>query len=231
MIARHYTEVKAEKVTKAEGVSIRVVIGAKEKAPNFVMRVFDVEPGASSPPTPTTGSTSRSGGEGKSVRRGQRGGLRAWLHGVCAPDGGAPVHKHRRRGPAVCVFDPAVGAVIGGFRPRTVSVAATPGRGGGHQAHQHVHIGDAGVLLPRRTRGRINTGWQTKVRALQADVADEDRRGGRACGGEDCARLCFCEGISRLAQDIGLTRSGIRGRSDSRSKCLPSRCSVTWAQP
>jgi quercetin dioxygenase-like cupin family protein len=50
MIARHYTEVKAEKVTKAEGVSIRVVIGAKEKAPNFVMRVFDVEPGASSPP-------------------------------------------------------------------------------------------------------------------------------------------------------------------------------------
>jgi quercetin dioxygenase-like cupin family protein len=49
MIARHYTEVKAEKVTEAEGVSIRVVIGAKEKAPNFVMRVFDVEPGASSP--------------------------------------------------------------------------------------------------------------------------------------------------------------------------------------
>jgi quercetin dioxygenase-like cupin family protein len=49
MIARHYTEVQAEKVTEAEGVSIRVVIGAKEKAPNFVMRVFDVEPGASSP--------------------------------------------------------------------------------------------------------------------------------------------------------------------------------------
>ena len=49
MIARHYTEVEPEKVTEAEGVSIRVVIGAKEQAPNFVMRVFDVEPGASSP--------------------------------------------------------------------------------------------------------------------------------------------------------------------------------------
>jgi quercetin dioxygenase-like cupin family protein len=49
MIARHYTEVEAEEVTEAEGVSIRVVIGPNEKAPNFVMRVFDVEPGASSP--------------------------------------------------------------------------------------------------------------------------------------------------------------------------------------
>jgi quercetin dioxygenase-like cupin family protein len=49
MIARHYPEVEPEKITEAEGVSIRVVIGAKEKAPNFVMRVFDVEPGASSP--------------------------------------------------------------------------------------------------------------------------------------------------------------------------------------
>jgi quercetin dioxygenase-like cupin family protein len=49
MIARHYTEVKAEDATEAEGVSLRVVIGEKEQAPNFVMRVFDVEPGASSP--------------------------------------------------------------------------------------------------------------------------------------------------------------------------------------
>jgi quercetin dioxygenase-like cupin family protein len=49
MIARHYTDVQAEEATEAEGVSLRVVIGEKEEAPNFVMRVFDVEPGASSP--------------------------------------------------------------------------------------------------------------------------------------------------------------------------------------
>ena len=49
MIARHYTDVKLEEATEAEGVSLRVVIGEKEQAPNFVMRVFDVEPGASSP--------------------------------------------------------------------------------------------------------------------------------------------------------------------------------------
>ena len=33
----------------AEGVRMRVAIGREEGAPNFVMRVFDVEPGASSP--------------------------------------------------------------------------------------------------------------------------------------------------------------------------------------
>jgi quercetin dioxygenase-like cupin family protein len=49
MIARHYTEVEPEKVTEAEGVSIRVLVGDKEKAPNFVMSVLDMEPGASSP--------------------------------------------------------------------------------------------------------------------------------------------------------------------------------------
>ena len=49
MIARHYTDVKLEKATEAEGVSLRVVIGEKEGAPNFVMRVVDLQPGASSP--------------------------------------------------------------------------------------------------------------------------------------------------------------------------------------
>jgi quercetin dioxygenase-like cupin family protein len=49
MIARHYTDVKLEKSTEAEGVSLRIVIGEKQGAPNFVMRVFDVQPGASSP--------------------------------------------------------------------------------------------------------------------------------------------------------------------------------------
>ncbi|MDH4207448.1 MAG: cupin domain-containing protein [Anaerolineae bacterium] len=49
MIARHYTEVELGEATEAKGVSLRVVIGEKEQAPTFVMRVFDVEPGASSP--------------------------------------------------------------------------------------------------------------------------------------------------------------------------------------
>jgi quercetin dioxygenase-like cupin family protein len=49
MIAHHYTEVEPEAVTEAAGVSMRIVIGKSEGAPNFVMRVFDVEPGASSP--------------------------------------------------------------------------------------------------------------------------------------------------------------------------------------
>jgi quercetin dioxygenase-like cupin family protein len=49
MIARHYTEVQPEEVTEAEGVGMRIVIGKKDGAPNFVMRVFDVQPGASSP--------------------------------------------------------------------------------------------------------------------------------------------------------------------------------------
>jgi len=49
MIARHYTDVEPEKATEAEGVSLRIVIGEKEGAPNFVMRVVDLEPGASSP--------------------------------------------------------------------------------------------------------------------------------------------------------------------------------------
>ena len=45
----NYRQVEAEEVTEAAGVTIRVVIGEKEGAPNFVMRVFDVEPGASTP--------------------------------------------------------------------------------------------------------------------------------------------------------------------------------------
>ncbi|MBN2397735.1 MAG: cupin domain-containing protein [Deltaproteobacteria bacterium] len=47
MIIRHYADVEA--VEMMEGVKKRVVIGEKEGAPNFIMRIFDLEPGASSP--------------------------------------------------------------------------------------------------------------------------------------------------------------------------------------
>jgi quercetin dioxygenase-like cupin family protein len=42
-----YREVKASE--EVPGVDMRVVIGPNEEAPNFVMRVFEVEPGASTP--------------------------------------------------------------------------------------------------------------------------------------------------------------------------------------
>jgi len=40
---------EADAISYGEGVSKRVVIGQKEGAPNFVMRVFDVAPGKTSP--------------------------------------------------------------------------------------------------------------------------------------------------------------------------------------
>jgi quercetin dioxygenase-like cupin family protein len=49
MIVRNYQQVDAEEAAEAEGVTVRVVIGKEQGAPNFVMRVFDVEPGASTP--------------------------------------------------------------------------------------------------------------------------------------------------------------------------------------
>lgn len=46
----HYTEVPAEPVEDgAVGVSIRHVISEADGAPNFVMRVFEVAPGGSTP--------------------------------------------------------------------------------------------------------------------------------------------------------------------------------------
>ncbi len=47
MLVRNYEDVTA--VTYGEGVQKRVVIGPKEGAPTFVMRVFDLAPGTSSP--------------------------------------------------------------------------------------------------------------------------------------------------------------------------------------
>lgn len=44
---RHYSEAQAEPA--AEGVTMRLVIGPREGAPIFNLRVFEVEPGASTP--------------------------------------------------------------------------------------------------------------------------------------------------------------------------------------
>jgi len=49
MKVRNYCQVEAEEFTEAAGVSVRWVIGREEGAPNFAMRVFDVEPGAATP--------------------------------------------------------------------------------------------------------------------------------------------------------------------------------------
>lgn len=49
MIVRNYQQVDAEAAAEAEGVTVRVVIGQEQGAPSFVMRVFDVEPGARTP--------------------------------------------------------------------------------------------------------------------------------------------------------------------------------------
>jgi len=50
MEIRHYTQVEAEKVGEgAEGVSVRWVISEKMGAPNFAMRVFELEPGGHTP--------------------------------------------------------------------------------------------------------------------------------------------------------------------------------------
>ena len=47
----HYADVASEPVAEegASGVSVRWVISKKDRAPNFYMRVFDVEPGGHTP--------------------------------------------------------------------------------------------------------------------------------------------------------------------------------------
>lgn len=44
---RHYRQVDAEQ--EMPGVTMRTVIGAKEGAPHFAMRVFELQPGMSTP--------------------------------------------------------------------------------------------------------------------------------------------------------------------------------------
>jgi quercetin dioxygenase-like cupin family protein len=47
MIVHHYEDTEAVEIM--EGVRKRVVIGEKEGAPTFIMRIFDLDPGKSSP--------------------------------------------------------------------------------------------------------------------------------------------------------------------------------------
>mgnify|MGYP000890852313 FL=1 len=47
LTVRHYGDVEAQ--TAAPGVTMRVVLGPKEGAPTFNLRVFELQPGASSP--------------------------------------------------------------------------------------------------------------------------------------------------------------------------------------
>ena len=50
MKVRHYTEVPAETVEEgAKGVAIRWLITAKDGAPNFAMRHFEIAPGGHTP--------------------------------------------------------------------------------------------------------------------------------------------------------------------------------------
>lgn len=48
---RHFSQVKAEplELEGAEGVTIRWLIAEREGAPNFYMRLFEMEPGGHSP--------------------------------------------------------------------------------------------------------------------------------------------------------------------------------------
>ena len=49
MKVQHYTATSAEEFGELEGVSIRWVIDKDDGAPNFAMRVIDVEPGCHTP--------------------------------------------------------------------------------------------------------------------------------------------------------------------------------------
>ena len=47
MKIQHYKDVKPE--VPVDGVRMHVVAGPKEGAPNFIMRVFEIEPGSNTP--------------------------------------------------------------------------------------------------------------------------------------------------------------------------------------
>jgi len=49
MIVKNYRQVVPEPAQEAPGVTVRWVISDKDGAPNFAMRVFEVQPGAASP--------------------------------------------------------------------------------------------------------------------------------------------------------------------------------------
>ncbi len=49
MLVRNALEVESQPVAEAEGVTVRWLISAKEGAPNFHMRLFELSPGAATP--------------------------------------------------------------------------------------------------------------------------------------------------------------------------------------
>jgi quercetin dioxygenase-like cupin family protein len=49
MRIRHWTDVPAQQAEGIEGVTVRWVINEDDGAPHFAMRIFDVEPGRSTP--------------------------------------------------------------------------------------------------------------------------------------------------------------------------------------
>lgn len=49
MKIKHWTDVAAEPAEGLEGVTVRWVINDRDGAPHFAMRVFDVQPGRSTP--------------------------------------------------------------------------------------------------------------------------------------------------------------------------------------
>jgi quercetin dioxygenase-like cupin family protein len=49
MIVKNYRQVTPEPAAEAPGVTVRWMITDKDGAPNFALRVFEVEPGAASP--------------------------------------------------------------------------------------------------------------------------------------------------------------------------------------
>ena len=49
MKVQHYTETTSQPAEGIPGVSVRWVINKEDEAPNFAMRVFDVQPGATTP--------------------------------------------------------------------------------------------------------------------------------------------------------------------------------------
>jgi quercetin dioxygenase-like cupin family protein len=49
MIVKNYRQVTPEPAEEAPGVTVRWMITEKDGAPNFALRVFEVEPGAASP--------------------------------------------------------------------------------------------------------------------------------------------------------------------------------------
>ncbi len=101
MIVKTYTDVPAEKVTMAgaENVTIRWLLGKDSPAPNFYLRLFEVQPGGHSPyhTHPSEHEIFILEGRGRINARGRaHAGRRRQLRPGGA-ERGAPVREHRRQ--------------------------------------------------------------------------------------------------------------------------------------